>query len=83
MKKSGWTHTVLCPECEQEINVAYYPGSRGRTYGPPEKCEPPYGADLDYEHDECPDCGRKFSDKDVDNWLEEIEEGERERPDRY
>lgn len=84
-KKSGWTHTVTCPEddCEQEINACYYVGSKGNTYGPPEACEPPYGADLDYEDDVCPKCGRKFTDKDVDRWIEKIEEEEEDSRDDY
>lgn len=54
MKKSS-TVTVyfyeedfdLEKEIEYEVEASFYPGSPGKTWGPPEKCYPPEAADID------------------------------------
>ena len=83
MRKNGWTDTRLCPECEEPVNVAFYPGHKAQTYGPPERCYEADPADLDYEGAECKGCGYEFTDRDVDRWIEEIEEERNARDDRY
>ena len=67
--------TIRCPddECEAEIVADYTPGDPGKTYGPPERCYPPESALIDYPA-ECPECGRRFTDKDEDAWILRIEE---------
>lgn len=84
MKKDGWTDLVTCPEddCEEQIQVAYYPGNKGRTYGPPEDCCPPDPDDIDTP-DECPVCGYEITDRDRDRWCDELREERRDRGDRY
>ena len=77
MKKDGWNESVYCPECDFEIRAAFYAGSKGSTYGPPESCFPPEAPDLDYEHEECPNCEHRFTESDVDKWIDDIEEGRR------
>lgn len=72
--KSGWNDERECPECGEPVRVAFYPGSPGKTYGRPEDCYPPEGADLDYEDPECKACRYEFTPKDVYRWIEEIEE---------
>lgn len=79
MKNDGWDEERECPECGKPVRVAFYPGSKGRTYGRPEDCYPAEGADLDYEDSECKGCGYEFTMRDVENWIEKIEE---ERSDR-
>ena len=83
MKKSGWNEERACPECESPVNVAFYPGSRGRSSGPVELCYPPEGADLDYESPECKACGYEWTEKDVYRWIEEIEEERRDYAEHY
>lgn len=84
MKKSTWTDTVTCPneECEGDIEVSFYPGHKGRTYGPPEDCFPPDPDEIDAP-EECPHCGQKITDKDLDRWCEELSEERSNRDDRY
>jgi hypothetical protein len=68
--------TVTCPndECEADIEVFFDPGCPGKTYGPPERCYPPDPAFIDGPA-ECPECGRIFTHKDEDAWIERLEEG--------
>jgi hypothetical protein len=83
MKKTRCTDVVSCPECEADLDVTYYPGSPGQTYGPPEQCSPPEGDDIDCP-EECPECGRKFTERDLDRFCEELGEEYRDRrEDRY
>lgn len=83
MKKNGWTDTRLCPECEEPVRVAFYPGCRAKTYGRPEEGYPAEGPDLDYEDTECKGCGYEFTENDVDRWIEQLEEERSGRDDRY
>lgn len=84
MKKSGWTHKVRCPndECEEYVDCCYYPGSPGQTYGPPERCYPPEGDDIDIPA-ECPHCGYEFTDDDLDRFCETLAEEESAHANRY
>lgn len=76
-RKNGWTHQVSCPEddCEADINVAYYPGHRAQTYGPPERCYEAEGDSLDAPA-ECPKCGYQITEDDLARWCEELGEQE-------
>lgn len=75
--RRDYTHIVFCPgngedDCGAEVEVTYYPGFKGRTYGPPEQCEEGYGPGIDAP-DECSECGTKFTGKVIDDWILYIE----------
>jgi len=81
-KKYGSSRDVAirCPndECEAEIVADFTPRDPGKTYGPPERCWPPEPAMLDYPP-ECPECGRRFTDKDEETWILRLEEADDDR----
>ncbi len=80
-KKHNDEETVLCPECEADITVWFYPGSPGKLYGPPEDCEEPYSSTMDIP-DKCHVCGTEFTSDDKERWLEQLEERYNEKPEK-
>ena len=61
--------------------VWYTPPDKGCTYGPPERCWEPSGAELEPLDPDCPHCNEEFDEDDVDRMLLQIEEDERDMAD--
>ena len=86
MRKSHfpkWSgHMATCPndEFEADVPVRYFPGTHGRTYGPPELCYPPDPPELEAPA-ACEACGHVFTDDEVERWTLKIEERENDMDD--
>jgi len=64
---------VQCPNCEEEFEVGFEPGSPGNTYGPPERCYEAEPSFYDIPED-CPECGESFSKQDIERMEERADE---------
>ena len=83
MKTGTWTDTVICPndECEAEIEVSFYPGSPGRTYGRPEDCYEASPDEIDAP-ELCPSCGERITERTLDKWVEKLAGDRKNRADQ-
>ena len=65
--KPPYNTTWLCPKCERETEVEFYPEVPAKTFGPPEDCYP--GDPAEIEPDECY-CGHEIDIDDITELLD-------------
>lgn len=72
--RAGWYRVyATCPECEDaDIPLNFNPGWAAQTYGPPERCFPAEGPEIDFDP-ECPECGAELEEH-YDRLLEQAAE---------
>lgn len=69
MKPTSIFYTCKNPACETEFTLLCHPYVPAQTYGPPERCYPAEGGEI--EPEECPFCDQQVDQEQVMEQLAE------------
>ena len=70
-----------CRQCEYKFWLEVWPYIQAKTWGPPEKCYPAEGGEID--PDECPECGEPVNVRVVNDMVDDAKREGQEREAEY